>query len=988
MRITKNKVLTHPLSIRIAMLALLLASGMIHAEAQIWQYPIVNYTRYDYGAGTQNWMFAQQDNGWIYVANNKGILEFDGERWRRYSAHGCRVRSVGIAPDGIVHAGAISEYGEFGHDDNGLMKYESVMRKINSSNITGVVRNILFIGNRVCYQDDRFFVMQEGDSLWVVNPQCAIYASALHQQRVHVATRDGLCVLKGDKLVPLPGTEALARYKVVCMASCRDHLLIATQANGLYVYDSDGDMNRLHTPADNFICSNLTQSMAVDGNRLAIGTIHDGIALIDISKGRYEKLSVENGLQNSTVLSLFFDREGNLWAGLDSGIDYIYLNSPVRHLYNKHARMGSGYTSCISSDKLYAGTNRGVVMMDLPDEISGTEDEPKFIEGIYGQIWQLTPCNDLVFCASDNGIFVIDKTNMAQMVPGCRGVRQIVPVPGQSNVMIAGCYGPDRGLWIIENNGGRWQIRDKVAGFEVSCKSLMPDPTDPGTVWFANKGNGVMKIRLTPDLCAVESMRTFSKPLLDTRHDFKLLTIDDNVVITSHRSLWQYDAAADTLVPATTLTDLTRHDNGIYTFLMRDNRHNLWYSDGQTLTIVPFDALRNKYEPEMRLTLLDGLMITNFEDVFVKGRHAVIASEIGFSLYNLDQGPYQRKLPGFAAVRRMYTTTPTDSLILGNDKSLANEVMPRIPYANNSIRFECSALNLPRLKPTLYSYRLLRNGSPGPWSEFTQSSTKDYTNLSEGKYTLQVKAKVDTTEDATASIDFCILPPWYRTWWGYALWALLTVAAITAVFLYFRHDKQKVVRQKEADMLLQEEAFIEENERKDFEIDKLKEENLKQEISRQQEAINRNLLNLIRKNEMMLNIKSDVLSIYRTIDKPYDESTMPSLKRKVLVLINKIKENMEHDDDLEKFADNFDTMHQGAITKLKKAFPQLTKKEILLCAYILMDLLSKEIAPLLNISVRGVEISRYRIRRKLDLPEGANLSEFLRNFINQDIPDA
>ncbi len=45
-----------------------------------------------------------------------------------------------------------------------------------------------------------------------------------------------------------------------------------------------------------------------------------------------------------------------------------------------------------------------------------------------------------------------------------------------------------------------------------------------------------------------------------------------------------------------------------------------------------------------------------------------------------------------------------------------------------------------------------------------------------------------------------------------------------------------------------------------------------------------------------------------------------------------------------------------------------------------LNLLSKEIAPLLNISLRGVEISRYRLRKKLGLEEGENLAEFLQRF--------
>lgn len=67
-----------PRMMRISYLILILFSLELKPLYATWQRPVTNYTRYDYEAGTQNWMLEQLDNGWIYVANNKGLLEFDG----------------------------------------------------------------------------------------------------------------------------------------------------------------------------------------------------------------------------------------------------------------------------------------------------------------------------------------------------------------------------------------------------------------------------------------------------------------------------------------------------------------------------------------------------------------------------------------------------------------------------------------------------------------------------------------------------------------------------------------------------------------------------------------------------------------------------------------------------------------------------------------------------------------------------------------------
>lgn len=144
------------------------------------------------------------------------------------------------------------------------------------------------------------------------------------------------------------------------------------------------------------------------------------------------------------------------------------------------------------------------------------------------------------------------------------------------------------------------------------------------------------------------------------------------------------------------------------------------------------------------------------------------------------------------------------------------------------------------------------------------------------------------------------------------------------------------------------------------------------------EELIRTTLNIVRKNEILLDIKKEVLGISHSIS----EENLVSLRRKTLRLLGQIDTNIEHDDDLQAFQSTFDSVHHDFFKKLEEAYPELNNKEKLLCAYIKMNLLSKEIAPLLNISLRGVEISRYRLRKKLGLEEGANLAEFCRSSQN------
>ena len=86
------------------------------------------------------------------------------------------------------------------------------------------------------------------------------------------------------------------------------------------------------------------------------------------------------------------------------------------------------------------------------------------------------------------------------------------------------------------------------------------------------------------------------------------------------------------------------------------------------------------------------------------------------------------------------------------------------------------------------------------------------------------------------------------------------------------------------------------------------------------------------------------------------------------------------DEEWKQFSIHFNNVHSNFLITLKEVYPDLNAHEMKLCAYLRMNLSSKEIAQLLSISVRGVEISRYRLRKKLKLHPQEDLFEFLFNI--------
>ncbi|MDR1501231.1 MAG: LuxR family transcriptional regulator, partial [Prevotella sp.] len=265
------------------------------------------------------------------------------------------------------------------------------------------------------------------------------------------------------------------------------------------------------------------------------------------------------------------------------------------------------------------------------------------------------------------------------------------------------------------------------------------------------------------------------------------------------------------------------------------------------------------------------------------------------------------------------------------------------------------------------------------WSLPSSIASKEYTNLSEGKYVFEVKAFVNGSADSTntASVSFMIFPPWYRSSLAYIFYFLIIIIFLFVLYKKTISKQKKIIYQKGEELIAQTKRYEEETKLKDQEIYELQNENLKTELRYKTQELSGYMLNVIRKNEILEDVKKNALSISKSID---EEKEVNIIKQKVVRLISQINSNIEHDTDFEVFKSNFDLVHQDFFRLLDERFPGLSRNDKILCAYLYMNLSTKEIAPLLNISTRGVEVNRYRLRKKMNLDRDINLSEYLQNL--------
>jgi DNA-binding CsgD family transcriptional regulator len=180
-----------------------------------------------------------------------------------------------------------------------------------------------------------------------------------------------------------------------------------------------------------------------------------------------------------------------------------------------------------------------------------------------------------------------------------------------------------------------------------------------------------------------------------------------------------------------------------------------------------------------------------------------------------------------------------------------------------------------------------------------------------------------------------------------------------------RHEKRLAQREK---------MFKEQTALSEKEIMHLRNESLRNEMKFKNKELANATLHLIQKNKTLTYLREDLTRLIKNIPSDSPE------KQNVNNLLKKINKDLKNEKGWELFNSYFDEVHQDFIGRLKDRYPDLTPKELRLCAYLKMNISTKEIAPLMNISVRGVEISRYRLRKKLQLDHNANLTEFLISF--------
>ena len=280
------------------------------------QQPIQNFYKRDYNWGNQNWGVAQQRNGIMYFANMNGLLGYNGESWEHHEIPGIgnNMKSICIAGDGDIYIGGHNEFGVFRSKKDGISEYESLSNRLKEEekNI-GEIWHITANDAGIAFQTNTHIVLYANDELTVIKAPFYIrFSAVIANIRYITSDSDGVYILIGTQFVTLPNCDDLYNKLVCGIVPMPDNsILFVTDNHGIFHYKNDQLIAYPHAVNDV-----LKQSQAfctkINGNTLAVGTVQNGVVVIDVNTGDYSIINIESGLQNNTVLDLAFDKESNL----------------------------------------------------------------------------------------------------------------------------------------------------------------------------------------------------------------------------------------------------------------------------------------------------------------------------------------------------------------------------------------------------------------------------------------------------------------------------------------------------------------------------------------------------------------------------------------------------------------------------------------------------------------------------------------------------
>lgn len=923
--------------------------------------PVYNYTTDQYNAGNQNWSVAQSSNGVMYFGNENGMLSYDGVHWELHPLpDNLAVKSIYIDSDGDderIYVGSFEEFGYFEANETNQLIYHSLSYNIRDHQFhNDEIWGIYPFNGKLYFQTFSSIFVYDGQEALALKPYPAVlYFFPIGKKMYAQLIEGGFSLFDGENFHPVSMGEPWNKDNIVALLPYGEDWLLVTSKNGLYLFSEESHLfTQWDIPANEELLQSTINRAIVCDESYILGTLDSGIFAINAKGELLWHIDRNNGLNNNTVLALFEDQNHTVWAALDNGISNIRTHSPLSFFEPTDNQIGPVEDILFHSNRLYLATNQGVFYF------SDKEQKLHPVPGFDIQSWFIKSFGDQIFVGHNLGTSLLEDMKeipILEAITGGTDMKQ-ANINGR-DILIESSY---TSLFIYtQDDSGEWTFSHAVEGFSDLIKNLEIDHA--GNIWAGHMYKGIYRLRLDDNLqkvVEIEKFFSFDSTKHAVRGPIKVMKLRGRIVFADGNLFFTYDDITRRVITFDLLNkDLPSLADTHRIVPVNDNL--FWFIRHKEYTLVEYTGSQYIIKDRIPYSILNNPPNA--------GRANLVISKDNFSYFTLNGGIGKYL---FSEEQPKVQTELQIALISTHNRNndqrfhLSPSQKGQIPYQNNNIAFR---LAFPEFSKQTFKIESFLEGYDTRWRSLNGERTAAYYNLPPSEYTLHAQVK-DNSGKILSSVEytFRVHSPWYKTWWSYLLYSLFIGSIVT---IFIRRHIRKEVRKKQKLFEEQEIRRLAQIERQEKEITKLQNEKLETELTHKGKELASAAMMLINHSEFLKNLRESIQSLMLNGKINRTEGNE---------LLEMIGKSISEEDEWSLFQNNFDLIHENFFRNLKEKYPSLTPTDLKLCSLLRLNYSSKEIADMLNISIRGVEAARYRLRKKLNLLETDNLVEFMIKF--------
>lgn len=923
---------------------LFLSPVCVFGQSQL-PYVVRNFEKQEYKAENQNWSVTQDTRGFVYVANNAGLLEFDGVDWSFYpSPHGAVIRSVAVDDQNRIYTSGYREIGYWKREDQGPLVYHSLNQKAEALfSQNEEFWSTVIVGDRVYFHSFSSVFIYDGDQFRVIRTNALINSIGAIDGKICLnIAGQGLYFAEDTLLVPFLVQDELRNDLIHFFTSLEDSsILIGTASSGLFRYSNHTLSPFMEEWRPYFSENKINRGLICKNGNIVIGTLLDGINIFDQQGRRLQHINKLKGLQNNTVLGIHGDGKNNLWLSLDRGIDFISFSQDSSYTLFEYDEIGAVYSAVLYQGDLYLGTNQGLFYRSWEDQ----EAHFSYIAGTQGQVWSCDVFNDQLIVGHNLGTFRI-ADHKAERISPISGGFSLTRDPLKNERLVQSTYS---NIVFYERSGQFWQYQYQLPDFQDLIRYIELDYFD--NLWASHMHQGIYRLKLNDAHDAVAETRYYGEAAFGKNFDIQVFNIENRIVFTTGRQLFTYNDLQDSIIPYSRLNNTL----GIYAEAHRvipGEDHHYWFIGKSGIGLFRItDAGVSKLK-EYPIGLFRDHLIAGYEYILpLSAKEGLLCLDNGYALLRADEPDLSFGIEEKQLILKSIEIKDRSGLV--QNLSLEQNSI-RIPYKRNSLILSYA---FPIFSQGALSFQSYVEGLDVTWTDPIDKPVFAFARIPAGEYTVRVRAFNEWNKGSVENrITLIVSPPWYLNRVSVTAYGVLFILILlTGRYLVLRRIRLREKNIKDA---------------KEKELIRLRNEKLNADLSFKSQELANSTMAIIKKNEFLLELKETLKMQKEDLGTRYPD-------KHYLRLVRKIDNNISSMDDWKVFEFHFEKAHEKFLHKLINKYPHLSNSDLRLCAYLRMNLSSKEIAPLLRISYRGVENHRYRLRKKLLLRKDVNLTDFI-----------